>query len=36
MAAADVDVDPELVEDSVHSFVLFGFLPEALRLPSRP
>jgi salicylate hydroxylase len=27
--AADVDVSLELVEDSVHSFVLFGFLPEA-------
>jgi len=27
--AADVDVSLERVADSVHSFVLFGFLPEA-------
>jgi salicylate hydroxylase len=27
--AAGVDVTLELVDDSVHSFVLFGFLPEA-------
>jgi salicylate hydroxylase len=27
--AAGVDVTLALVEDSVHSFVLFGFLPEA-------
>ena len=27
--AADVEVSLELVEDSVHSFVLFRFLPEA-------
>jgi acetyl esterase/lipase len=26
---AGVDVELELVEDSVHSFVLFDFLPEA-------
>jgi salicylate hydroxylase len=27
--AAGIDVTLELVEDSVHSFVLFGFMPEA-------